>query len=156
MKLRVAVLLSALWILIFMLPSFAVAKDLVVKQPPASLDKLYPPASDKPQWIQMMHKMSTNFGGFDGDGFPRRRVERSRESRPHQEAARSDFPCQGRVFRIVSASEVMWSRFTRALHAAAGESGKVIIAARGYESRELDAQQVPIDFGAVFLAPKNR
>lgn len=41
----------------------ALAKDLVVKEPPASLKKLYPPQSKEPKWIQQMHALSGNFGG---------------------------------------------------------------------------------------------
>jgi len=44
-------------------PSGLFAKDLVVKPPPASMDKLYPPVSKEPKWIQQMHKMSGTFGG---------------------------------------------------------------------------------------------
>lgn len=39
------------------------AKDLVVKEPPKSMDKLYPPQSKEPKWIQQMHKLSGSFGG---------------------------------------------------------------------------------------------
>lgn len=39
------------------------AKDMVVKEPPKSLSKYYPPESKQPKWIQQMHKMSTHFGG---------------------------------------------------------------------------------------------
>ena len=39
------------------------AKDMVVKEPPKSLSKYYPPKSKQPKWIQQMHKMSTHFGG---------------------------------------------------------------------------------------------
>lgn len=39
------------------------AKDMVVKEPPKSLSKYYPPESKEPKWIQQMHKMSTHFGG---------------------------------------------------------------------------------------------
>lgn len=39
------------------------SKELVVKEPPDSLKKLYPPHSDQPKWIQQMHKMSGAFGG---------------------------------------------------------------------------------------------
>jgi cytochrome c556 len=39
------------------------AKDMIVKEPPKSLSKYYPPESKEPKWIQQMHKMSTHFGG---------------------------------------------------------------------------------------------
>ena len=39
------------------------AKDMVIKEPPKSLSKYYPPQSKEPKWIQQMHKMSTHFGG---------------------------------------------------------------------------------------------
>ena len=39
------------------------AKDMVIKEPPKSLSKYYPPKSKEPKWIQQMHKMSTHFGG---------------------------------------------------------------------------------------------
>ena len=39
------------------------AKDMVIKEPPKSLDKFYPPQSDQPKWTQQMHKLSTHFGG---------------------------------------------------------------------------------------------
>ena len=39
------------------------AKDMVIKEPPKSLDKYYPPESKQPKWIQQMHKMSSHFGG---------------------------------------------------------------------------------------------
>lgn len=41
----------------------AFAKDLVVKEPPDSLKKLYPPQSKEPKWIQQMHAISGNFSG---------------------------------------------------------------------------------------------
>ena len=44
-------------------PGIALAKDLILKQPPASLDKLYPPHSKEPKWIKQMHAMSGTFGG---------------------------------------------------------------------------------------------
>jgi len=43
--------------------SQAQAKDMIVKEPPKSLSKYYPPESKEPKWIQQMHKMSTHFGG---------------------------------------------------------------------------------------------
>ena len=39
------------------------AKDMVIKEPPKSLSKYYPPVSKQPKWIQQMHKMSGHFGG---------------------------------------------------------------------------------------------
>ncbi len=39
------------------------AKDFIVKEPPASLSKFYPPESKEPKWIQQMHKMSGSLGG---------------------------------------------------------------------------------------------
>lgn len=39
------------------------AKDMVIKEPPKSLAKFYPPQSDQPKWTQQMHKLSTHFGG---------------------------------------------------------------------------------------------
>ena len=39
------------------------AKDMVIKEPPKSLSKYYPPESKQPKWIQQMHKMSSHFGG---------------------------------------------------------------------------------------------
>ena len=39
------------------------AKDMVIKEPPKSLNKYYPPESKQPKWIQQMHKMSSHFGG---------------------------------------------------------------------------------------------
>ncbi len=39
------------------------AKDMIVKEPPKSLSKYYPPESKEPKWIQQMHKMSAAFGG---------------------------------------------------------------------------------------------
>jgi len=52
-----------LFISLTLFSGIALAKDLIVKQPPASLDKLYPPQSKEPKWIQQMHKMSGSFGG---------------------------------------------------------------------------------------------
>ena len=39
------------------------AKSMVIKEPPKSLSKYYPPESQQSKWIQQMHKMSTHFGG---------------------------------------------------------------------------------------------
>lgn len=39
------------------------AKDMVVKEPPKSLSKYYPPESRQHEWIQQMHKLSVHFGG---------------------------------------------------------------------------------------------
>jgi len=55
-------LLAAL-VFIGFVPGLAGAKDLVVKPPPESLNKFYPPESKEPKWIQQMHKMSGSFGG---------------------------------------------------------------------------------------------
>jgi cytochrome c556 len=63
MSRRIVHLFSLLAALILCLPTVSVARDLVVKPPPASLSKHYPPQSKQPRWIQQMHKMSTNFGG---------------------------------------------------------------------------------------------
>ncbi len=46
------------------LASPALAKDVVIKEPPKSLDKFYPPAAKEPKWIQIMHKMSGHYGGI--------------------------------------------------------------------------------------------
>ena len=54
-------LIAAAFILIGILPVHA--KDMIVKEPPKSLRKYYPPESKQPKWIQQMHKMSTHFGG---------------------------------------------------------------------------------------------
>ena len=42
-------------------PSFA--KDVVIKDPPKSMDKLYPPISKEQKWVHLMHKLSGHFGG---------------------------------------------------------------------------------------------
>lgn len=39
------------------------AKDYIVKQPPKSMDELYPPKSPKAKWVDQMHKISGTFGG---------------------------------------------------------------------------------------------
>ena len=39
------------------------AKDMVLKEPPKSLDQFYPPHSKQPKWTQQMHKLSNHFGG---------------------------------------------------------------------------------------------
>jgi hypothetical protein len=54
-------LIAAAFIFIGILPVHA--KDMIVKEPPKSLSKYYPPESKQPKWIQQMHKMSTHFGG---------------------------------------------------------------------------------------------
>ena len=46
-----------------LLPFQAKAKDVVIRKPPETLDKFYPPLSKKPEFIIQMHKMSTHFGG---------------------------------------------------------------------------------------------
>jgi hypothetical protein len=53
-------LIAAAFIFIEILPIHA--KDMVVKEPPKSLSKYYPPESKQTKWIQQMHKMSTHFG----------------------------------------------------------------------------------------------
>ena len=55
-------LIAAAFIFIGILPVHA--KDMIVKEPPKSLSKYYPPESKQPKWIQQMHKMSTHFGGI--------------------------------------------------------------------------------------------
>ncbi len=55
--------LFLIMLLIVLIPNYIFAKDLVVKAPPESLSKLYPPKSEKPKWIQQMHQLSSNFGG---------------------------------------------------------------------------------------------
>ena len=55
-------LIAAAFIFIGILP--VDAKDMIVKEPPKSLSKYYPPESKQPKWIQQMHKMSTHFGGI--------------------------------------------------------------------------------------------
>ena len=55
-------LIAAVFIFIGILPVHA--KDMIVKEPPKSLSKYYPPESKQPKWIQQMHKMSTHFGGI--------------------------------------------------------------------------------------------
>ncbi|MBT5471058.1 MAG: hypothetical protein HOK41_10695, partial [Nitrospina sp.] len=54
-------LIFAAFILIGIHPAHG--KDMIVKEPPKSLSKYYPPESKQPKWIQQMHKMSTHFGG---------------------------------------------------------------------------------------------
>ncbi|MEC8956794.1 MAG: hypothetical protein VX495_00235 [Nitrospinota bacterium] len=39
------------------------AGEMILKEPPKSLSKYYPPESQQSKWIQQMHKMSTHFGG---------------------------------------------------------------------------------------------
>ncbi len=53
--------IATLFVFIVTLP--VQAKDMVIKEPPKSLSKYYPPESKEPKWIQQMHKMSTHFGG---------------------------------------------------------------------------------------------
>ena len=36
---------------------------MIVKEPPKSLSKYYPPENKQSKWIQQMHKMSNHFGG---------------------------------------------------------------------------------------------
>jgi hypothetical protein len=63
MKGYLKVLFITLIMLSMLMPLQAKAKDVVIKKPPESLDKFYPPLSKKPEFIIQMHKMSTNFGG---------------------------------------------------------------------------------------------
>lgn len=53
---------SLMFLMIFV-PVQSHAKDLVVKEPPKSMDKLYPPASKEMKWVHLMHKMSGQYGG---------------------------------------------------------------------------------------------
>ncbi len=46
-----------------LIPSASFADDYIVKEPPKSLDKLYPPLSKEPKWINQMHKVSGTFNG---------------------------------------------------------------------------------------------
>ncbi|MBI4384499.1 MAG: cytochrome c [Nitrospinae bacterium] len=55
--------LTALLILLAVLPVQSFAKDMVAKEPPKSLDKLYPPVNKEQKWVQQMHKISGHFGG---------------------------------------------------------------------------------------------
>ena len=48
------IFISAAFIFIGMLPVHA--KEMVVKEPPKSLSKYYPPESKQPKWIQQMQK----------------------------------------------------------------------------------------------------
>ncbi len=59
------ILVSIAFVVLSATPGFSgsVSKEMVVKEPPDSLKKLYPPQSDQPKWIQQMHKMSGTFGG---------------------------------------------------------------------------------------------
>jgi cytochrome c556 len=41
----------------------ATAKDLVIKEPPKSMEKLYPPVSKENKWVQQMRKVNIHFGG---------------------------------------------------------------------------------------------
>ena len=61
MSLLRILLIAAAFVFIGILPIHA--KDMIVKEPPKSLSKYYPPESKQPKWIQQMHKMSTHFGG---------------------------------------------------------------------------------------------
>ena len=49
--------------LLMFLPMQSLAKDLIVKEPPKSMDKLYPPVSKEQKWVHLMQKLSGNFGG---------------------------------------------------------------------------------------------
>lgn len=62
MKKRIATMVMAGAGLIgIVLPSRA--GDLVVKEPPASMNKLYPPESREMRWVSQMHRISGSFGG---------------------------------------------------------------------------------------------
>ena len=47
-------LIAAAFVLIGIHPAHA--KDMIVKEPPKSLSKYYPPESKQPKWIQQMQK----------------------------------------------------------------------------------------------------
>ncbi|QPJ64789.1 MAG: cytochrome c [Candidatus Nitrohelix vancouverensis] len=55
-------LLSGIFLCVFAASS-AMAKDVVLKEPPKSLDKHYPPHSKTADWTGIMHQMSGHFGG---------------------------------------------------------------------------------------------
>ena len=63
MKGTLKVLFLLFFLLNLIIPLQAYAKDVVLRKPPESLDKFYPPLSKKPEFIIQMHKMSTHFGG---------------------------------------------------------------------------------------------
>lgn len=63
MKTACRVLSAVVLMILAFIPNVAGAKDFVVKPPPASLDKFYPPQSKEPKWVQQMHKLSGSFGG---------------------------------------------------------------------------------------------
>jgi hypothetical protein len=60
---RLARIFSLLILIVFFMALSVQAKDMILKEPPQSLSKYYPPKSKEPKWIQQMHKMSTHFGG---------------------------------------------------------------------------------------------
>ena len=53
----------AAFILIVVWSAPASAKDYIVKEPPKSMDILYPPQINQLKWVQQMHKISGGFGG---------------------------------------------------------------------------------------------
>ncbi len=56
-------ILVFLMLLSALIPSTSFADDYVVKEPPKSLDKLYPPISKEPKWVNQMHKVSGTLNG---------------------------------------------------------------------------------------------
>lgn len=63
MKGYLKVLFIIFSVLSILMPLQTKARDVVIKKPPESLDKFYPPLSKKPEFTIQMHKMSTHFGG---------------------------------------------------------------------------------------------
>ena len=59
MKLRFKLLVLAL----LCIPALSYANDMVIKEPPKSLDKLYPPVNKEQKWVHLMHSLSGHFGG---------------------------------------------------------------------------------------------
>ncbi len=60
---RIAVLFLTGILICSFAASSAMAKDVVLKEPPKSLDKHYPPHSKTADWTGIMHQMSGHFGG---------------------------------------------------------------------------------------------
>ena len=59
-----SVVFSAHLYCFFIFIAFPVAaEEMILKEPPKSLSKYYPPESQQSKWIQQMHKMSSHFGG---------------------------------------------------------------------------------------------
>jgi hypothetical protein len=50
--------LALLLLIGILISSASFAEDYIVKEPPKSLDKLYPPISKEPKWVNQMHKVS--------------------------------------------------------------------------------------------------